>query len=356
MRPVGGDADHGDVAFRSWVAEGAGVSRTLLARLPAFAGVEGDRVERYRRWLAGMYPGESALNPVRPDRLGEDLVAMTLVDPAGHGGGGQSVIERGQLVRGLTVLGRSASRHAHLRPVMHDLLSASAADRLPVGMAVATQLEDETLISVLTELSENDPDLAELVVDHLPDQSLALAVFAVVRTRAALEHERRKPEPDEETLGWLAVRMAIRLGALEETGEALSYAVDAVQRYQDLTTRDPAFGPDLANALNTLAGAFDAADLPEDALDTADDSVRRLRRLSGNDQELRLILSTALMTKQCAEWARQARGRRVGHRARRTGQQDHDRRSKALDAGGHHRGRPWRSTRKLWHSSGAFSR
>lgn len=275
----------------------ADVARTLLAGLPTFADFEGDRVERYRRWLAAMYPGESALNPVRPDRLGEDLVAMTLADQANMAAAVSPSLNETQLVRALTVLGRSASHHAHLRPVMHDLLSGSAANRVPVGMAVATQLEDETLISVLTDISENDHELAESVVDHLPDQSLTLAVFAVVRTRAALEHERRKPEPDEETVAWLAVRMAIRLGALEQTGEALSYAIDAVQRYRALAIRDPAFESDLANALNTLAGAFDSADLPEDAPDAADDSVRWLRRLSGNDPELRLILSTALMTR-----------------------------------------------------------
>lgn len=286
-------------------APDTGAARALLAALPTFDGEARDRVERYRRWLAELYPGEAALNPLRPDRLGEDLVAMVLRHEPELALAGAP--DDTQLVRALTVLGRSAARHGHLRTVLSDLLTVEPASRLPIGMAVATQLADDTLVSVLNDLDDDidhdsdggldgDPDLADIVVASLPEQSLALAVFAAVRTRAALDRERSRPVPNEETLAWLAIRMSVRLTALCQLDDALTYAVEAVRRYRELAA-DPAFAPDLANALNTLAGAFDAMGLYDDALAAADDSVTRLRELSATDPGLREILATALMTR-----------------------------------------------------------
>jgi tetratricopeptide (TPR) repeat protein len=268
-------------------------ARALVAALPTFDGTERDRVERYRRWLGELYPGPAPLNPVRPDRLGEDLVAKVLRHEPEVALAGEP--DDAQLVRALTVLGRSVARHDHLRAVLVDLLCVAPDDRLPLGMAVATRLESDTLIAVLSDLSGDDPDLTDIVVDNLPDRSLALAVFAAVRTRAALDRERRKAAPDEETLAWLAIRMSVRLAALGEVDDALTFAAEAVRRYRGLAV-DPTFTSDLANALITFGGALDDVGLCDDALAAADEAVMLLRELSAADPSLREILATALMT------------------------------------------------------------
>lgn len=52
----------------------------LLGTLPTFHGEKREVRTRFVRWLQDLYPGPLALNPLRPDRLGEDHVAAALVD------------------------------------------------------------------------------------------------------------------------------------------------------------------------------------------------------------------------------------------------------------------------------------
>ncbi len=81
---------------------------SVPARLagPEAAGVRHDLV----RWLSSMYDGPAALNPVRPDRLGEELVRRVLAD---QDDGGQAILgavlalrSDGQVERSLDLLAR----------------------------------------------------------------------------------------------------------------------------------------------------------------------------------------------------------------------------------------------------------
>ncbi|WP_345702201.1 tetratricopeptide repeat protein, partial [Streptomyces avermitilis] len=53
-------------------------AHALLALLPHLADPATDLRQRTARWLADLYPGPQRLNPLRPDRLGEALVADVL--------------------------------------------------------------------------------------------------------------------------------------------------------------------------------------------------------------------------------------------------------------------------------------
>lgn len=276
-------------------AEDTPAAQALLTALPTFAGLGGDVVDRYRHWLADLYPGPAALNPLRPDRLGEDLVATALRERPALALA--PTIDGAQLTRALTVLGRAAPRHAEVRETMTALLTTDLVGRVPFAIAVATRAEDLTLTGVLAELLDTGDDLAldETVVEHLPDETLALAAFAVVRTRAALDRQLAREHPDEGVVAWLTHNLSVRLDAVGHYDEALTTASRAVALFTALAQDDEEYAPDLASALNTLAGAYLPLGLWEDGTEPAEESMALLRRLPSSP-ETRRILAASLMT------------------------------------------------------------
>lgn len=162
------------------------------------------------------------------------------------------MVDDRQLFRALTVLSRAARRHrAVVQPAMAELLGVDTADRIGVGMTVATQVEDPTLVDVLGTL-RGDQDLSAVIVANLPDSSLTLAAFAVVHTTALLRAETRRAHVDAGFVAELRHNLALRLAAVGEHDRALVMAGEAVRDYRALVE-----GPDdvveLAGALTTLA-------------------------------------------------------------------------------------------------------
>ncbi|MGW0825743.1 tetratricopeptide repeat protein [Streptomyces sp. NPDC002845] len=300
--PTPGALRHDQVASAAtlFMAHSPAEARKLLAALPTFDQEGHDVVDRHLRWLTALYPGPAVLNPLRPDRLGEDLVAATLLDQPEFVEWLAPVVGDVQVTRALTVLGRAAPRHPHLGKAMTALLTADPATRLPLAIAVATQLQDTTLVDVLSEVSgtaaERGLDLEEAVVGHLPDQSLALAAFMVVSTRAALDAERRKDEPDDETLAALTQNLSLRLRAVGQHDEALVHAARAVEMYEELADRDPDFTPELGSALSTLAGAHAHSGFPEDGIEAATRSCDLLSPVAHSSPDHRQLYATALTT------------------------------------------------------------
>ncbi|MEH0555533.1 toll/interleukin-1 receptor domain-containing protein [Streptomyces sp. B21-101] len=281
-----------------FTAHSTAEARTLFAALPTFDGEGHEAVERHLRWLGTLYPGPDSLNPLRPDRLGEDLVATTLLEQPEFVEWVAPVVGEIQVTRALTVLGRAASRHPHVGKAMVALLAADPAARLPVAIAVATQLQDTMLVNVLSEVSGAAAglglDLEESVIDHLPDNSLALAAFMVVSTRAALDAERRKEQPDAETIAQMTHNLSLRLTAVNQHDTALVHAAEAVELYSELADEKPEFTPDLGSVLNTLAGAYSHSGFPEEGLDAAARSCELLSRVADSSPGSRQLYATAL--------------------------------------------------------------
>ncbi|MGH3938623.1 MAG: tetratricopeptide repeat protein [Pseudonocardiaceae bacterium] len=282
-------------------ADSPTAARSVLRALDLFDGP--GVVADYRAWLAQMYPGPAALNPLRPDRLGEDLITATLSsdypeltkDLAG-------VIDENQLVRALTVLARAARRHPVVRGAMIDLLSADTAGRIAVGMTVATQVDDPTLVDVLTELGGGE-DLSAVIVDHLPGSSLALGAFAVVHTKALLRVESRRDPVDAGLVAELRHNLSLRLAGIGEYDQALVTAAQAVDEYRELAEVDPDDVVELAGALSTLANAYARLGLYADGEPAAAEAVELLGALAAErrpgltvtDDEVREALSVALI-------------------------------------------------------------
>ncbi|MFF4153589.1 tetratricopeptide repeat protein [Streptomyces sp. NPDC001651] len=273
-------------------------ARELLTALPTFDGEGYEVVERHLRWLDSLYPGPDALNPLRPDRLGEDLVAATLLDQPAFLEWVAPVVREPQVARALTVLGRAGPRYPHVREAMAALLAADPAARLPLAIGVATRLQDTMLVEVLSEVSGaaagSGLDLAESVIAHLPDSSLTLAAFSVVSTRVALDAERRKEHPDTETVAQLTHDLSMRLSAVNQHDRALVHAAEAVAMYEELADRDSESSPELGSALNTLACAYSGAGFPEEGLDAAARSCDLLSRVDHGPPEHRQLYATAL--------------------------------------------------------------
>jgi tetratricopeptide (TPR) repeat protein len=274
-------------------------ARRLLEALPTFAGERPDAIGRYRRWLGELYPGPLAVNPLRPDRLGEDLVAHTLRTEPELGTSLAGIIDEPQLVRALTVLARAAPRHPHVGATITALLSTDPDERLPIGIAIATRVEDaEPLIDAIDLVSAGSRgELDEVIAEHLPERSLALAAFAVVRTRAARRRELDADQPDEHRLAVLTNDLAQRLAAVGAHEEVLSLATEAVDRYTDLIPRQPDLAVEHARSVINLAVALDRLGLHENGLERAEQAVALLRPAADRASERRADLASALKTR-----------------------------------------------------------
>ncbi|XVV00177.1 tetratricopeptide repeat protein [Actinosynnema sp. CA-248983] len=266
---------------------GADDRRAARAVLEAVSTVDRGSVPDYLAWLGELYPGQSALNPLRPDRLGEDLVATTL-SPENHpdlAAEVASVIEDAQLTRALTVLARAAGRHPHVRDAMMDLLAPDPAARVGVGMAVAVRTDDATLVDILAELGFT-PEVSAAVVAEMPESSLALSGFAAAHTAALLQVESHRPDADPRLVAALRQNLAVRLTDAGDDDHALQEAIRAVTAFRDVSAEpdsDHEDTKDLSGALVTLAGAYSRSGLPQDAERAATEALALVESLPDPD-------------------------------------------------------------------------
>ncbi|AXX30271.1 tetratricopeptide repeat protein [Actinosynnema pretiosum subsp. pretiosum] len=172
---------------------------TALSGTSAFEGDPKNLLRRYVRWASELYPGPEHLNPVLPDRLGEEHVAAVLrgepelaVSPAGT--------DDRRLSRALTVLGRLLPAHPGAEQALRLALAADPLRALPSAVLVAPELaEPRPFAAVLRDVldAHHDPALLRRVLDALPHGSEALASVAVLTTELSLatarEHAALEP-------------------------------------------------------------------------------------------------------------------------------------------------------------------
>lgn len=275
-------------------AEDRHAARRLLAALPTFVDVPPDTVDRYRRWISATYPDSTnpaGLAPLRPDRLGEQLVATAFDDEPDLMVALAPHLDVLQAHTALTVLSRAAVRNPDLTAAMATLLADDPAERVPVALAVAIDADPSGgLPRVLDGLLTSSPELADDIVDHIPDSTLTLAGLAVVVTRAALDRARAAGEPADRVAA-LTHNLAIRLDEVGRADDALTTAALAVERFR--TCGDAA---DLGSALSFLAACYEALGLHEDGLAPAHEAINLLRPLVVDDEpEASMLLATALL-------------------------------------------------------------
>ncbi|ONH26551.1 toll/interleukin-1 receptor domain-containing protein [Pseudofrankia asymbiotica] len=150
----------------------------LLAVLRPLDGAAPYAVDRYLRWVCDLYPpvprldDEQLVAPLRPDRVGEELVAQTLLAQRGLLAKVGRLVGWEQARRALTTLGRVLPRHPDLAADVAELLAGDPA-RLVVDAAM-----------VLPRIAEPGPlaEAVEAVLARQPDPTAALQVVGVLRT------------------------------------------------------------------------------------------------------------------------------------------------------------------------------
>ncbi|UQX03395.1 tetratricopeptide repeat protein [Streptomyces sp. RerS4] len=228
------------------------------------------------------------LDPLAPDRLGEDYLALSLpgheeefgyhaTDPwtittptallaPGHQDGGPAPYAR----QALTVLIEAAHRWPHLTTQHLDpLLRRHPTLALAAGGAALTRLNDlPTLdITVLGAISHHFPE------DRHADLDAGIAAI----TERVLHHHLptvHDPASRAHLLQYLATRQ-LHAGLRDE---ALTSGRHALQVWRDLTSTDPAHEADLAASLNNLGIFLSQMGRQEEALTATQEAVAIRRR------------------------------------------------------------------------------
>ncbi|MDI6104611.1 tetratricopeptide repeat protein [Actinoplanes sp. NEAU-A12] len=255
------------------------------------------------------YPPTGAgtvLEPMYPDRLAEDFIALSLpASPAGepvprsghtdswaattlvttrrnpdgtltHTPGPLTARtpERrppGHTSRILIFLGAAAGRNQHVRDWLHTLLTTDPAVAVHAGGVALTAV-----------VAYTSPALAETIYRLLPERSLDLDPAAAVLARHLLDHSDDSPERHARHSGHLALRLA-------NTGrrqEALAPAQEAASVYRRLAETDPdAYLRDLGTSLSNLGMVLSGLGRPEQALAPAEEATRIHRGLAETDPD-----------------------------------------------------------------------
>ncbi|MFB9238714.1 tetratricopeptide repeat protein, partial [Plantactinospora siamensis] len=243
----------------------------------------------------------TVLEPMYPDRLAEDFIALSLpASPTGEQAiasghtdswaattllaahraaddtltytlGRLTARTDGQkppahAARLLIFLAAAAGRHPHVQGWLHILLTTDPA--LPIhagGVALASVARCTS------------PDLAEAIYALLPERSLDLDAAAAVLAQHLLDHT----QGSDEQRAWHSGNLAIRLANTGQRQQALAPAEEAVRIYRLLAEVNPdAYLPDLAMSLNNLGNRLSELGRREQALTAAEEATGIYRRLA----------------------------------------------------------------------------
>ncbi|MEU4626943.1 tetratricopeptide repeat protein [Actinoplanes sp. NPDC023801] len=243
------------------------------------------------------YPPTSTstvLEPVYPDRLAEDFIALSLpvspagerITPSGHTDSwsattlitthrnpdGTVVIGPGPLTartdgqppaghtsRILIFLAAAASRNQHVKGWLDTMLSADPALAVYAGGVALSAVVPYT-----------SPTLAETINRLLPERSLDLDPAAAILAQHLLDHSDDSPEQRARRSGELASRLA-HVGRWEQ---ALASAEESASLYRQLAeVNSDAYLPDLAMALNGLGATLSDLGRRKQALGPIEEAV-----------------------------------------------------------------------------------
>jgi tetratricopeptide (TPR) repeat protein len=233
--------------------------------------------------------GDTVLEPLCPDRLGEDFLAYCL--PGGSSGANRAsglvdpwtedapsrllsatgrdlpTLRRGQMI---TVLAETSRRWKHVHRHLHTLLSGNPAGVVAAGGAALTAVAN---------IADIDIGLLEAIEPYLPDHhvdlDLASARLAQRLTKYRLDNTRCQATHAQllTDLGW-------RLGNAGAFDQALKATEPAVRIYRRLAADQPSvFEPGLAQALHHLGTHRAGAGLHEAALAVSEEAVAIRKRL-----------------------------------------------------------------------------
>ncbi len=262
--------------------------RGLVAATPEARGVDGEKLAAIARILTTLYPERAGLGVLKPDILGEELVAGELDRDDGLLAAALAE-ERSEaeLVNAFTVLARLAVRRPEAALWLDAALTLDPARLLAPALEAAKQFPDQLagpLGRAWAGLPETERAAVALALhDRLPHHTVALAGFALAVTEALgdvtdlLAHL----SGDDAIRATALNNLSNRLSALGRREEALPAIEEAVALYRRLAARNPdAFEPYLALSLNNLSNVLSALGRRKEALAASKQAVALYRRLA----------------------------------------------------------------------------
>ena len=257
--------------------------REILTRLD----VEG-HPDRLLSDHAACYPptaADSVLEPIYPDRLAEDFLALSLpghaltaypADPwsAAATADLSSRDDEGSpppyIARPMTFLAAAAGRWTHVPAFLNTLLARDPSLAIAAGGAALTALAEVIDVEVL-----------EAIEAHLPsDRHVDLDPAAAAITARLHAHRLASATGDDER-AYLHTILGYRLANASRLEEALTAAGEAARIYRRLAADRPdAFEPDLARTLENVSTLFSRLGRPEQALAAAEEAAESWRRLA----------------------------------------------------------------------------
>ncbi|GAA2383084.1 tetratricopeptide repeat protein [Dactylosporangium salmoneum] len=222
----------------------------------------------------------TVLEPLYPDRLAEDFLALTTTGhtadyPAQHWAAGMAatVLAHVAPARPVTFLAEAARRWPHLGPAsLFPVLRRDPRIAVDAGSAALT---------ALASIPDVDMAVLEAVASRLPTPErphIDLDVGAVAVLRKITPHlvaTRDDPRENARALSMLAVRLAY----VGEDHEALDVATEALRHWRAFAGDRAEALPDLAAALSGVAARLDSLGRPAEALPYVDEAVERYRTL-----------------------------------------------------------------------------
>jgi tetratricopeptide (TPR) repeat protein len=242
-------------------------ARQALQTLPDFAQAD-PTAALY--WLHDLYPAKAYLGPLRPDRLGEALVAqvvrartdlpLRLVPDA----------DRRWVTRLFTVLAQAAGTEVALIDPLQDMLIARLAPLAEKAQSASDASLGHALALALRRTGSVES--ASALVGQLPDFSLAIAEPAVASHQVLLARDL----PPEQRLALLG-NLSRWLGAIGQYDEAVDAAQDAVTVARGIAGEHEEYRATLATVLAVLASALNQVERYEEGLAAADEAIAILR-------------------------------------------------------------------------------
>ncbi|MFE9690665.1 tetratricopeptide repeat protein [Micromonospora sp. NPDC005806] len=235
------------------------------------------------------------LEPLYPDRLAEDFIALCLRDgdTAAWAGG-----RLGQLVpadvqpsspyagRAVTFLTAAAARWPLLgRQRLYPLVRRSPESALAAGSAT---------LSALAGLIEIDIETLEAIEARIPKHGNVDLDDGLAAVSVALTHRRVETEQDPATRGSLRLKNAERLARAGRMGEALKAAGDAVIDFNSVQDPDTTAQGHLGEALTIVGGALTTTGRCHEALEPLERAEGILRAVASTDVGWLLSLSMTI--------------------------------------------------------------
>lgn len=244
--------------------------------------------------LAPLYPGRRGLQAVRPDLLGEALVAQALLRSEGTSlldAALEPTASHAVRHHALTVLSRLSSQRLDLHEVLVESLTRNARHCLQDAAVVATETLGDLPRLVETAFGRAPPaiksQVAGLLRPLLQEESVQLAEFACVVTEYLVEKSSQKQSRKALSAAAMAeyakvlddhAVMLCRAGRYEAAPEPARQALEIRRRLAQ--TRSDRYEPDYARSLSNYAGHLREVGQSEAALEPARQASEILRRLA----------------------------------------------------------------------------